>query len=81
MRYVYIVKSCVQGVSDEMIRRVFSNRKNAEKYVKNLEKLDSWHQKYAYYIEEYYVYDGFDETEEIVILQPSMSVQSIQGGR
>lgn len=64
MNSVYIVKSSAVDDVYESIERIFSNQADAEKYVAYLKRTDDSFGQYEYYVDEYKIFDYFDETEE-----------------
>ena len=65
MNSVYIVKSSAVDDVYESIERILSDRASADKYVAYLKRTDDSFGQYEYYVDEYKVFDYFDETEEI----------------
>ena len=64
MNSVYIVKSSAVDDVYEQIERIFSDRASAEAYAAYLKRTDDSFGQYEYYVDEYKVFDHFDETEE-----------------
>jgi len=64
MDIVYVVKSSPVDDVYESIERVFSNLSDADEYVAYLKRTDDSFGQYEYYVDEYKVFDHFDEMEE-----------------
>lgn len=64
MDTVYVVKSSPVNDVYETIERIFSNLSDADAYIAYLKRTDDSSGQYEYYVDEYKIFDHFNEMEE-----------------